>query len=275
MSDSGGRKNKVQRFLEKNPYCCFCGGVREATTVDHVPPRACFPDGFAPEGFEFPACKDCNEGSVKQDQIFGLYAILLDFDEAKMGRPADWAKLEKLKQGILNNYPDALPDESTAQPIFRAGVIHTITPKAILIQTTPALKEATGVIGQKLAHALYLRETGKMMTAEHRFLTGAFQPQRQGTEVLSSYFNSLLPQESIGSRPNIREYGDRFKYLSGYKDKEDFFVFAAQFGRGLILWGIVGGKSVLLPTTGPLAAAPWLRGACGKGSLIEGTTPRE
>ena len=178
MSESALHWSKVQRFLANNPYCYFCGGTRAATTVDHVPPRACFPDGFMPEDFEFPACKECNEGATKQDQIFGFYTMLLDFDESKTTRPADRAKFEKLRQGIINNYPDALPDTPSARPVYHDGLIQTLSPQAISIQTSPALKEAVVIAGQKLAHALYMRETGKIVTAEHRFFTSVYQPPR-------------------------------------------------------------------------------------------------
>lgn len=257
------RKRKPQHSLE---FCYFCGGTNPATTRDHVPPKACFPDGFAPEGFEFPACKICNEGTVKQDQIFGMYSMLLDFDESKMSRPEDLAKFQKLKQGVLNNYPDALPDQSMAQPIYHSGAIHTLIPSAISVKTTPALKEAIGVMGKKLTHALYLRDSGKILTPEHQFLTSVYQPQSPGTDTLTSYFYSLLPKGAVGARRNIQDYGDRFKYMSGYMADQDFFVFATQFGRGLILWGIVRGPLVQLPDSGPLKTAPWLRGACGAGA---------
>ena len=273
MSETVRNASRVQRFLASNPYCYFCGGTRRATTVDHVPPRACFPDGFMPEEFEFPACKECNEGATKQDQIFGLYAQLLDFDESKMIRPEDRAKIQKLRQGILNNYPDALPDTLSARPVYHDGLIQTLSPQAMSIQTPPELKEAVVVAGQKLAHALYMRETGKIMTAEHRFCTNVYQPQLKGTEALTQLFTSLLPETEVGTRRNIKDYGDRFRYMWGYKENEDFFHFAAQFGQGLILWAFVMSKSVAIPSSGPLSQAPWQFGSCGKGSLVSSSEP--
>jgi hypothetical protein len=229
-----------------------------------------------PEEFEFPACKECNEGATKQDQIFGLYAMLLDFDESKILSPEDRAKIEKLRQGILNNYSDALPAAWSARPVFQSGIVYTLSPQAFSIEMPPVVKEAIVVAGQKLAHALYLRETKKIMTSEHRFFTGAYQPQRAGMEPLTTLFTSLLPETEIGSRRNIKKYGERFRYMWGYKEQDDFFNFAAQFGQGLILWGIVAGKSISLPSTGPLSQAPWQLGGCGKGSRlsrIAGTNP--
>lgn len=268
MSGSGAKQSKRQRFLSEHPDCYFCDGHNPATTVDHVPPRACFPDGYAPEGFEFPACKACNEGTVKQDQIFGLYAMLLDFDEGKTRRPEDLAKLAKLKQGILNNYPEALPNELKAKPVYSVGSLYTPTPVAISIETTPAMKDAAVTMGKKLTHALYLQETGKRLTAKHSFLASVYQPQRGGTEALTELFTSLLPDEKVGARNNIKEYGDRFRYISGFKPDQDFFVYAAQFGHGLIFWGIVRGPGIPLPEGESLKSAPWVAGACGEGSAV-------
>lgn len=117
MSEGNLRKTRQQKFLDQNPDCYFCGGVNCATTIDHVPPKACFPDGYAPEGFESPACKACNEGTVKQDQIFGLYSMLLDFDVSKSMREEYRKKIMKLRRAITNNYPEALPDVARAFPV--------------------------------------------------------------------------------------------------------------------------------------------------------------
>jgi len=90
-------------------------------------------------------------------------------------------------------------------------------------------------------HALYLRENGNRLTAAHTFLSSVYQPQRGGTETLTTYFASLLPYQTIGERSNIKDYGEQFRYISGFMPEQDFFVYAAQFGQGSILWGIVRG----------------------------------
>ncbi|HMH15318.1 MAG TPA: hypothetical protein VK578_19620 [Edaphobacter sp.] len=128
MSESKQKQSKQQRFLAAHPNCYFCGGIRQAITVDHVPPRACFPIGHVPDGFESPACKKCNKGSVKDDLIFGFYSMLLDFDESPTKRQENDARLKQLKEGIINNYPDALPDQATASPVYRVGSIYTTSP---------------------------------------------------------------------------------------------------------------------------------------------------
>jgi len=270
MSESRARKKRKKQFLQEHRFCYFCGGTRPATTVDHVPPRACFPDGFAPDGFESPACNDCNQGTDKQDQIFGLYTMMVDFDPTKFTSEDDRKKISKLIGGIRNNYPEALPDLTKALPINRYGSIITPAPVALSIKMTPSVQEVIDISGRKLMHALYYRETGRFLTESHQFFNGAYQPQQAETEDLTKLLASLLPTRVTGTRPNIKEYGDRFRYMFGYKDQEDFFLYAAQFGHGMVLWGIAC-RAVDKPTEYKLSEAPWKAG--GSGPSLQAVNP--
>jgi hypothetical protein len=44
----------------------------------------------------------------------------------------------------------------------------------------------------------------------------------------------MLPNKEAGGRTNIRDYGRRFGYRHGYKEKEDFLISVSQFGIGFI-----------------------------------------
>ena len=94
-------------------------------------------------------------------------------------------------------------------------------------------------IGRKLACALNYRERGKIPTTGHSIKTGLVQLQSPNAETLIAYFAQLLPKHVIGSRSNIKQYGERFMYKVGVKEEDDFFMYAAQFGYGFIVWGIV------------------------------------
>ncbi|OED54746.1 hypothetical protein BEI46_14535 [Aliivibrio fischeri] len=51
--------------------CAICG-VREATTRDHVPPKAIFPQP-RPTMITVPACSECNNGASDFDDLFKVY----------------------------------------------------------------------------------------------------------------------------------------------------------------------------------------------------------
>ncbi len=261
----GEKLRKRQRFFQENPRCCFCGGVNAATTVDHVPPRACFPKDLMPEDFEFPACKECNNGTSKQDTIFGFCAMLTDFNEANR-TPADIARFKQHQAQIEMRWPEALPHPASGQPIFRAGHIVTPSPVAISVERTPAMKEAMEVIGEKLAHGLYHREMKRIMQPTDRFFTVIHQIQRAGTENVTDYFKRVLPDLKMGDRPNIKDYGNRFAYKSGCKPDDDLFVFAAQFGFGQLCWGMVlGPRMELSESNDALIGMNWRKGGNGLG----------
>jgi hypothetical protein len=194
--------------------------------------------------------------------------MALDFDGSKMRQPEHLNKAEELRQGVINNYPEALSDSTMAYPVYRTGSLTPLQPDAMSVPTTTLVKDAIHVMGQKLIHALYLREVGKILTPAHQFVSFAYQPQKEGTQKLTELLTSQLPNSVIGKRPNIKEgkYGDRFGYKSIYKDGEDFFLYIAQFGHGIVFWGIVCGPGMGRPRVGPLGSAQWLSGGCGPGA---------
>jgi hypothetical protein len=62
----------MPRNAEK--LCSICG-VREATTRDHIPPKAIFPKP-RPTLITVPACQKCNLGSSRDDENFRNYLSL-------------------------------------------------------------------------------------------------------------------------------------------------------------------------------------------------------
>ncbi len=126
--------------------------------------------------------------------------------------------------------------------------------------------------GAKLAHALYYRETKRFLTERHQFFAGMYQPQQAETADLTKLLVSLGLSRVTGTRPNIKQYGERFRYMSGYKDEQDFFMYAAQFGQGVVFWGIACRESDK-PTGNKLSEAPWMAGGCGPGSKASTAGP--
>lgn len=55
--------------------CAICG-VCEATTFDHLPPRAIFPKPRPSNLVTVPACLPCNHGASKHDEQFRVYLTM-------------------------------------------------------------------------------------------------------------------------------------------------------------------------------------------------------
>jgi hypothetical protein len=166
--------------------------------------------------------------------------------------------MTKLRAAIARNYPDALPDRSTSVPIQQIGSIITPSPVAVSVQRPTAFAQTMDTLERKLTHALYYRETGKPLTQSHPYLSEHYQIQGSD-HTLTKYLGELLPDETIGGRTNVKDYGERFGYKSGYKVKDDFFMYAAQFGKGLIVWGMVLGPGMRVSNLADyLKSKPWL-----------------
>lgn len=56
-----------------NPKLCAICGYMEATTKDHVPPRAIFPKPLPVQMVTVPACAQCNNGANHEDERFRIY----------------------------------------------------------------------------------------------------------------------------------------------------------------------------------------------------------
>lgn len=54
------------------PLCAICG-VREATTKDHLPPKAILVKPYPANLITVPACADCNNGAATYDEQFRVY----------------------------------------------------------------------------------------------------------------------------------------------------------------------------------------------------------
>lgn len=58
--------------MAQKRLCAICG-VNEASTLDHLPPRAIFPKPRPGNLITVPACFGCNHGSAKEDEQFRVY----------------------------------------------------------------------------------------------------------------------------------------------------------------------------------------------------------
>lgn len=193
--------------------------------------------------------------------------MLADFNEDNNQTSDNRERITELRDNIAKDWPDALPDPRTARPIYHEGHILTLEPIAVSVTTTQAMVESTHVIADKLAHALYYRDTGRSMTPGHRFFASVHQIQSPGVDVLIAFLRQRMPDLILGTRSNIPKYGNRFGYRSFAHPQEDLFVYAGQLGYGLMCWGMVLGPGVVSDDSNiALNGMKWKSGANGLGS---------
>jgi hypothetical protein len=108
------RKNRSKAaILTASPWCIYCGGIEQATTVDHMPPRMMFRGKLRPGQFEFPACERCNTGTKASDLVASFLGRIFPDAESVL----DQEDMQKVLRGMANNMPNVLQE----MHIGRAG----------------------------------------------------------------------------------------------------------------------------------------------------------
>jgi hypothetical protein len=99
------RQARKAEFLKTHPRCAYCGDV--STTVDHCPARGLFPGRIWPEGYEFPACYNCNHDAGRDEQVL---ALLFRLELAEGRGPASQVEFQKAINGLRRNQPELLSE---------------------------------------------------------------------------------------------------------------------------------------------------------------------
>ena len=98
------RSRERKKLLVAYPECAYCGGLRPATELDHVPPIQMFPKRQRPKGLETPSCTACNRGAREAESLASLLASV------HLGTisESDVQHWKELVGHLANNYPALL-----------------------------------------------------------------------------------------------------------------------------------------------------------------------
>jgi hypothetical protein len=105
MGEAKLNRSGTQKLIAEYPDCCFCGGLRHATTREHMPPKALFDGGHRPDKLIMPACEDCNHGTKTAD----LTASILSRWHLELSAQQR-ADHQRLTRGLRNNNPELITE---------------------------------------------------------------------------------------------------------------------------------------------------------------------
>jgi len=119
-------KQSLPVAIELDRVCAICG-EREATTRDHVPPKAIFPKPKPNNLVTVPACKECNNGASDYDDLFKVYLSMHTAGNSEIAMKLfreKTARTLKRNQALLNK----IREESRKIPVVHNnGRIETRT----------------------------------------------------------------------------------------------------------------------------------------------------
>jgi len=105
MGEARQKQNRKERFKNEHPRCAYCGAP--TTTIDHCPARTWFAGRHAPEGYEFPACEECNS-DARSDEL--VMAVLTRIQLAEVDGEAKRREFKDAVRGLFNNRRDVFDE---------------------------------------------------------------------------------------------------------------------------------------------------------------------
>ena len=239
------RSEQRTKFLSAHPLCAFCGGLRAATTIEHCPPRSLFQFKQWPEGFEFPACEECNLGSGDDDAAVAMLARLSP--DGSTGN--EDGRITGLMYNVNRQFPGSvakmMPTHTQSRQRNREfgikpgpGQLHQDVAPATL---PDELKTAVNIVARKLALAIYFREAGAIFPATGTLAMNWFTNVELVLHGRYKLFDHLT-DVAANTPPLVRggKYlDDQFEYKFSLSADREVFLLQATFGQsfGLVLFG--------------------------------------
>ena len=241
----GAAARHRRKFLEAHTRCAFCAAAAPATTIEHCPPRAMFQFRLWPEGFEFPSCESCNQGSDNDDL---LIAMLARMDPFELKGDLDGKQIGLMK-AVNRQFPSLfekmMPSAAEARRSNRElglqpapGQTHQETGA---VKIPREVHNAVSVFARKLSKGIYYREVGRPFPHDGCLLLTWFT----NADILRTgkypAFDAL--KELAGVAPPLQRGGtylnDQFEYKLSISPDKDIFVLQARFGHsfGVVVFG--------------------------------------
>jgi hypothetical protein len=237
----GQKRLRRERFLAEHPICCFCGGEQPATTIDHVPNRASFPNREGPEGYEFPACDACQQ-ATRLDEIAFSVMVHVNADDPDV----DVKGFLRVVEGLRNNLPHlhGFHELSTNQKRHAIRNMGIQRPQGMALSEMPLVTIPDGYHDHmrpyicKISRALFYKHAGRIARPDTVGWAAWSTGKGGAFQSTSEKWEKITPVAVRGARTNV-EIGDRFRYRVNYSDTIDAFAVTGQFSRGMRFFGLL------------------------------------
>jgi hypothetical protein len=234
------------KFFSKHPFCCFCGGDERAVEEDHVPARALFDERLWPEGYNFPACKPCNE-ITRQDE--NVVAFL-----SRLGPPEDdltavqKAEIIRCMDAMSRAYPEAMRsmDMSANEVRRKLKELGIPRPPGKFLKDIPLFNIGRPEFvvpvrnfGIKLFCALHYKHAGSVVPSSFEIAIRFFTNMQM--DAISKEIFKILGRraEVVRSR---NELDDQFHYIYAVTPDKLTSAYLCKFRQSFLLSGIVSAK---------------------------------
>jgi hypothetical protein len=239
----GAKRARQAAFLAKHPTCCFCGGSTPATTRDHLPPRSVFVEKKWPEGYEFPACLTCNNGSAGDD---ALIAFLSRMNPGRDHTPTEEKEWAKLLASLQEHYPGVTRGMLLGANEVRRWMTDRKVPKPPgkaygempIIKIPKLLVTAVERFNAKLLRALHYKHTGRIVPSGAWTRTRWWTNANLAAGEFPQDIANLIPGVAVLQRGKV-SLQKQFSYKFGVGDNGQMGAYLAALGGAFATVGLV------------------------------------
>lgn len=241
MGEAKQRRTRTQKFIEQNPYCCYCGGTTPADTVDHIPSRQMFVGRHRPQGLEVPACRACNELTRQHEQVAAMLARFYPDPRT----PEEAQELDKILKAVRRNHPLLF---SELQPSWLQLYDYKANQDAPgsklprlggpLNANGPHLNESMEVFSAKLCFGLYSNHGGHPVGVGGGVATRWYTNYDRLTGRMPTEVLDLFPNRDTLTQGKW-SVSDQFEYLWALTEDSRAGGFVAMFRKAFAVIGFV------------------------------------
>lgn len=215
-----GQAKRRRDELLNNP-CIFCGGKTASNTIDHIPARVFFIDRQWPEGFEFPACDNCNQETrfieLRLALISRLDPTLPDDSPAHAEAYKLLSRIAKTEPGFIQDLLKPVGSESKKKVLSNFNISFNeldLLEIDTIVSAPKSMSNDVEKYGYKLAKAVHWKHTGRIVP-EHADLLCYWQSNADmNTHRVDLIISEFLKGIGTTSRNN-KHLEDQFVYRWG------------------------------------------------------------
>ncbi len=254
MGQAKFKQYNREKFLEKNPKCCYCGN--DATTTDHCPPRAMVLNRIWPEGYEFPACHSCNQEARKDEQILAMLSPMWFSRDQTEAEAEHWRKQTK---GLANNQPEVITEmlinsernkqRNEFRRLFGKEIGDELRRRGYGIGVLgPLTQAAIRRFSIKLSKALFYKHT-KTILDGYLWAVHFTAANRNDTSSVVELMLRIAPMEPETSRSG-ESLTNQFTYRYNYSDGPEPVLYAVVQFNDQLMFNITAASNLFIEAVG-------------------------
>jgi hypothetical protein len=228
----------TQKFIAEYPLCCFCAGLRAATTREHMPPKSLFDNSHRPDKLVMPACGECNNGTSTADLVAALVsrwsAENTEQELADHTRLA--ARMKKQAPALVEEWNSlSLRERIDGRRHLRAYGMHVPDGTSVIAIGEGSIRQLN-LFAHKVALALYFEHFRQPLVPPGAYCAFWRTKEDYAAHGIPRDLLEMLPGYATLVQGKWSEH-ETFEYRSAINAEDGLFGFFARFRLGLFVSG--------------------------------------